>query len=157
MAKRRKNAKEIAMEGIAGMGGAPVSVDDDLASLNPIRKPGTTPWQVDDYNKSKNWTKPGVTVPELNPNLEYEGNLKIKPIATKKTVTANKISAVKTPKPPVNLNVGGPKKVPGVETGWIKEDGAPLKYRQYTPTAETNKQHEKYLKKQRKAAKKNIN
>lgn len=125
------DAKEIAMEGITGMGGKPTgvtSVDDDLASLNPISKPGTTPWQVDDYNKSKNWTKPGVRVPELNPNLEYEGDLTIKPIATKEKVTANRMTAVRAPKPPVNLNIGGPKEVPGMETGWIQQNDR-LEYR----------------------------
>ena len=147
MANDRKNAKEIATEGIAGMSGVPVSVDDDLASLNPISKPGATDPYFPGGPETRNI---GTRIPEINPTTEY-GDLTIRPIATKKTATANKMTAVRAPKPPVNLNISGPKAMEEINTGWVKEEGAPLQYRQYTPTTDEARMMEKSNRKKKKA------
>jgi len=125
------------------------NIASDLASLNPIGKPGSTPTTQGELQNI------GTRIPEINPTTEY-GGLTIRPIATKKTATANKMTAVRAPKPPVNLNTSGPKAMEEINTGWIQEDGAPLQYRQYTPTVDkTETRQEKRAK--RKATKKNIN
>tara|TARA_B100000287_G_scaffold125679_1_gene117833 strand:+ start:2135 stop:2650 length:516 start_codon:yes stop_codon:yes gene_type:complete len=116
------------------------NVDDDLASLNPISKPGATPWQVDDYNNAKNWTKPGVRIPELNPTTEYGGNYskstRFEPLVQRmhKAFVQNRVNeGVARTKPVMDLNIGGPKEVPGVETGWIQQNDR-LEYRPEVPT-----------------------
>tara|TARA_R100001082_G_C4359302_1_gene158500 strand:- start:187 stop:759 length:573 start_codon:yes stop_codon:yes gene_type:complete len=151
------DAKEIAIEGIAGMSGKPTgvtSVDDDLASLNPISKPGATPWQVDDYNKSK-WTKPGVRIPELNPTTEYGGNYsestRFEPLVQRmhKAFIQNRVNegAART-EPVMDLNIGGPKEVPGVETGWIQQNDR-LEYRPEVPADKKTRRKTNRLKKKK--------
>ena len=106
------------------------NIASDLASLNPISKPGSTP--QGGYAESKNI---GIRIPEINPTKEYGGDGTIYSLSPNKTATA-----VRVPKPPVNLNISGPKSMEEINTGittndnktgmhWIQEDGAPLQYR----------------------------
>ena len=135
-----------AIEGITGMGGKPTgvtSVDDDIASLNPISKPGATPWQVDGRDDLINIVKAkraGVRVPELNPTTEYGGNYskstRFEPLVQRmhKAFIQNRVNeGVARTKPVMDLNIGGPKEVPGVETGWIQQNDR-LEYRPEVPT-----------------------